>query len=227
VSAVRGVVRAKGRRAGVLSRVPAGRLIVALVVVLSAWPSTSANADLVPAPPLFIKTFHGTVHVVLREGTWVGDNGYFDGWETTGTFSGLVFADGADGVHTLLHSKSTFVPFRITQTVHGLHATCKATYLFSEASQGLTGDIGGFSETGGVYSATLDLGISTSGKVISSSNCGPYLEATGHPFGEPARLDIPVQASGIYKGGVLSLRSTSTQLIAGGELEIELFGTLT
>jgi len=199
------------------------------MVVLSAWPSTSANADLVPAPPLFIKTFRGTVHVLLSEPAWLGDSGSFDGWATSGTFSGLVFADGADGPHTLLHSKSTFVPFRIMQTAPAnLHGTCKATYLFSEAaSRGLTGDIGGFSESGGGYSATLDLGISTSGKVISSSDCGPYLEWTSHPFGEPPRFDIPVQASGVYKGGVLSLRSTTRQLIAGGELEIELFGTLT
>jgi len=116
--------------------------------------------------------------------------------------------------------------FTVTQTIPaGLSGTCTAKWPF--VNEHITGNVGGFHGSSDKESATVNLGFLETVIGASGTGCGADLEETTHPFGEdPGRFDIPIQSTGIYAHGDLTLRSTSRQDVAGGTLVVRMDGTL-
>jgi len=90
----------------------------------------------------------------------------------------------------------------------------------------LYGNVDGFHGSVVKESATLDLGALAWAYKPSGTGCGPNLEETTHPFGDPARFDIPIQSTGTYEHNDFTLRWTSKEDAAGGTLVIRIDGTL-
>jgi len=63
-------------------------------------------------------------------------------------------------------------------------------------------------------------------KNVGNNNCGSNLEKTTHPFGETQTFDIPVQVTGTYSAGELSVVSTTKNSLASGKVVTKVDGTL-
>jgi hypothetical protein len=149
----------------------------------------------------FPKVFVGHLTDVETQTAWTDDNGTFSGYDATATFSNLVFGDGVEGAYTLLKGDLNFSGFTVTQTVRGSTGTCTATYHFVlDSTKPLVGDLGSFSEeAGGTWHVGIQLGVQATGSIVSSSGCGPNNESTSDPFGEPARIGIPISTMGTFQ----------------------------
>lgn len=201
-------LRRSSRSAAAVASVP---VLVSAISLVSA-PAPSSGAASVPQFP---KVFVGQLTDTERHAASTTDSGNFSAYSATARFGNLTFSNGAEGPFTLEHGTLAYSGYQVMQTAPNPGGrTCTATYRFAlDRNEPLFGDIGGFSSLGnGRYSVTIDLGFDTSGTVVASSNCGPGLEFTSHPFGEPIRADKSIQATGVYNSstGVIAVNSTMT-----------------
>jgi hypothetical protein len=200
--------------------------MVGVVIMLAATMGSSApaGAGLLPYP----RHLYGTVHIILTEQPWSGDNGHFGGFATSASLR-VHFQSPDNATLQLRTHEGSFVPFTLIQTTQGTNGTCIAHYPFKDP--GIIGDIGGFHGTISKESATIDLGVNEitfdAFGTGTGDGCGPHLAGTGHPFGEnPARMDIPIQATGTYADNHLTFRSTGKEDVAGGTLVFRIDGNL-
>jgi hypothetical protein len=210
--------------------------MVGVVIMLAATMGSSAPAGAglqpVPLPPLNLR---GTVQILLTEQPWSSEGSHFGGFATSATLR-VHFQSPDVGMDLQLRTQEgEFKPFTLIQTTQGMNGSCIAHYPFKAA--GIIGTIGGFHETSSKEAATIEEAATIDLGVIESTfdafgtgtgdGCGPHLAATGNPFGEnPARMDIPLQATGPYAHGDLRFRSTGKQHNAGGTLVFRIDGTL-
>jgi len=175
--------------------------------------------------------FIGDVHILLDAHAWgTRDDGHWSGFSVR-TTAELTFDRGSSGLWTLIRATPSagragqpLGGFLILQIISASNfGVCSARYKFE--IQYATGDIGSFSESGNVYSATMDLGLHAKA-TVTGINCGPNLESTTHPFGGNQRVTIPIQSSGAFSRNELSFRSRSTSPFAGGSLVATIDGSL-
>ena len=96
---------------------------------------------------------------------------------------------------------------------------CRATYTFElTAARPFVGNLGGFSETGGVWHGTLDLGVNTQANKVVATDCGPDRAFTANQFGKPPRMSIPISVTGTFNPStaVLTIDATSLTPANGG-----------
>jgi hypothetical protein len=200
----------------------AGFVGVVTMIAATVGMSGPANAALAP-PPLHLV---GKIHVLLTAQPWSDDSGHFSGFHTATTLI-LHFAS-SHGELQLLHHRGWLDDFVVTQTVPaGLSGICTAVWPFVNTH--IDGNVGGFSESAaGKESATISLGFKEVARYpTGSTNCGPDLEETTHPFGgDPGTFSIPIQSTGTYADKVLTFRNTSRQSLAGGTMVVRVDGSL-
>ena len=163
----------------------------------------------------------------MDEQPWINPfYGSWGGFHTRATLDITFKQYKGDEPWDLSHYTGSFNPFTLTQTVSaGTAGICKATYMFR--IHDVVGDIGSFSlPKHGRSSAILDLGLYAVAKNVGNSNCGANFEETAHPFGETQTFDIPIQVTGAYFAGELSLASTTKFSLAGGKAVTKIDGTL-
>ena len=190
--------------------------------------ASSPHAQRVTLP----KRFEGSLRDVESQSPWTISSAKFSGYEVTFTFTNLVFGPGPQGPYTLLKGLVRMsVNFHETQTAPaGSDGTCTAIYEFSlNNASPFSGDLGGFSQTGRTWRATLALGVNTKGRVVDSTNCGPDLEFTANQFGKPPRIGISISATGTFfpsTGDLTFASKKTTTPHAGGTQTDTLTGSL-
>jgi hypothetical protein len=163
------------------------------------------------------KNFTGSLSGSETEAPWAYGTGKFTGYRATFTFTKLVFGQGAQGPYTLLSGALKFKGFveslsAPTGGAPGIpKGNCTAHYTFQLVKgKPFSGDLGSFSQTGGVWHVILDLGIQTQANEIHANGCGPNLENAESEFGNPARIALSISATGTFNPstGVANFAST-------------------
>jgi hypothetical protein len=149
------------------------------------------------------KTFTGSLSGSEKQAPWSFGTGHFTGYSAKFTITKLVFGSGAQGPYTLLSGTlkfNDFVESLKAPTGGGPAATigtCRARYTFRRIGA-VSGDLGSFSQTRGVWHAIVDLGIQTQANKITATGCGPNLENTENEFGNPPRIALSISATGTF-----------------------------
>jgi hypothetical protein len=176
-----------------------GRILLCAVgLTMSVLPVAALSQGASAAPPTLSPPtiLEGSLSVSQSHFPSQFEEGTFDHYEATATFSNLTFGKGSEGPYTLLHGNVTYSGLTLTQSAPGLGGPCDATYQFSvDQSKPLFGDLS-FSETGGQAHVALQLGLDTTGVITTASDCGSDNQFTSNVFGKPPRIDFPFSAEG-------------------------------
>jgi hypothetical protein len=105
----------------------------------------------------------------------------------------------------------------------GKDGICNTTVLFARPGEhpdtSLSGNLAGISRTGGVWHATVDLGLTMHGQIVYMSDvCGPNDAMSEHPFGDPPRVTVPIEVTGTLNLATrqLNVAATSTYSVGAG-----------
>jgi hypothetical protein len=193
---------------------------VVTIIAATVGISAPANAGL----SFYPHSLHGKIYVLLTEQPWSNDEGHFGGFHTTGAIEMNFESKGGDLV--LEDHRGWISEFTVTQTIPAGSGTCTAKWPF--VNEHIDGSVGGFHESSAKELATVSLDfLETVVRESGTANCGADLEETTHPFGEdPGRFYVPIQSTGTYAHGDITLRSTSKQALAGATLVVRMDGTL-